>query len=96
MNAPCHICKGRLGPIKYETSAPNEPLGFVIDEIIPISKYWLGGYESPEEAALDFNNLAPAHRICNQMKGNKINYTMGQTQPKKRKAPKKITLDGDW
>ena len=34
MNAPCGICKGKLGPIHYdEPSDHNHPLSFVIDEI---------------------------------------------------------------
>ena len=34
MDAPCGICKGRLGPIHYdEPSDSKHPLSFVIDEI---------------------------------------------------------------
>lgn len=86
-NAPCHIC-GR--PIDY--SAPSDaqhPLSFVIDEIIPISKAVQYGYESREAAAQDPNNLAPAHWVCNQLKGNKINFSF--------KDSKKISVrDGEW
>ena len=91
MGLPCHICKGRLGEIHYdEPSDPKHPLSFVIDEIIPISRYKEGGYDSPEGAALDWNNLAPAHYICNQRKGNHL--------PTDRiRAEKKFNVaDGKW
>ena len=73
MDAPCGICKGRLGPIHYdEPSDYNHPLSFVIDEIKPISRYKEFGYSSKREAAEDWNNLQAAHFICNQRKGAKI------------------------
>lgn len=71
MAAPCGICRGRLGPIHYEEpSDSTHPLSFVIDEIHPISKYKQFGYASREAAAQDWNNLQPAHWVCNQLKGN--------------------------
>lgn len=86
----CGICKGRLGPIHYdEPSNHLHPLSFVIDEIKPISRYKEFGYSSKEEAAQDFNNLQPAHYICNQQKGNK---TVNDN-----KMIKKVSLrDGNW
>lgn len=40
MDAPCGICKGRLGAIHYdEPSDSKHPLSFVIDEIKPVSKW---------------------------------------------------------
>ncbi len=70
MQAPCGICKGRLGPIHYdEPSDYLHPLSFVIDEIKPISKYRQYGYESPAAAAQDFSNIQAAHWICNAKKG---------------------------
>lgn len=69
---PCSICRGRLGPIDY--AAPSDaahPLSFVIDEIRPVSRWREFGYESPEAAAQDPENLAPAHWCCNAAKGNK-------------------------
>ena len=64
MQAPCGICKGRLGPIHYdEPSDSKHPLSFVIDEIKPVSKWRIYGYGSPEEAA---------HWCCNASKGNKV------------------------
>jgi len=93
MAAPCGICKGRLGPIHYdEPSNAQHPLSFVIDEIIPVSKYYLGGYPTREAAAQDWNNLQAAHWICNARKGD---HTADELQRKKiiQKIP---ALDGEW
>ena len=90
MNAPCGICRGRLGPIRYDQpSDAQHPLSFVIDEIRPVSKYKLFGYESREAAAQDWSNLQAAHRCCNQAKSDKLNYQAQSV----RKAN---LLDGDW
>ena len=99
MQAPCGICKGKLGAIHYdEPSDSKHPLSFVIDEIMPVSKWRQAGYDNAAQAAQDWNNLQPAHYICNQLKGNKLNFTVGdlkinQLQQKQRKH---ITLDGTW
>ena len=96
MDAPCEICGGRLGRIHYEEpSDSSHPLSFVIDEIIPVSKWKLGGYGSPEQAAQDWNNLAPAHYICNQLKSDKIGYKIQERKTKTQKE-KIIFLDGKW
>ena len=72
MNAPCGICKGRLGEIHYDEPSNSEhPLSFVIDEIKPVSKYKLYGYNSRAECAQDWNNLQAAHWCCNAAKGNR-------------------------
>ena len=55
---PCHIC-GRA--IDYSLPA-GHPMSFEVDEIVPVSK---GG------SAIDRSNVAPAHRICNERRGNK-------------------------
>lgn len=55
---PCHIC-GMA--IDYDLPA-GDPMSFEVDEIVPVSK---GG--SP----IDRANVAPAHRICNERRGNK-------------------------
>lgn len=90
MNAPCGICRGRLGPIRYDQpSDAQHPLSFVIDEIRPISKHQLFGYDTREAAAQDWNNLQAAHYACNQAKGAKINF--GAAAAKKASLP-----DGDW
>ena len=95
MCLPCGICKGKLGEIDY--SAPSDskhPLSFVIDEIVPISKWKEAGYNSATEAAQDWNNLQPAHYICNQMKSNKTNFTLDKSI--QTKHAKGICLDGQW
>lgn len=56
---PCHIC-GR--PIDYDLPA-GDPWSFEVDEIVPVSR---GG--SP----IDRANVAPAHRICNERRGNRM------------------------
>lgn len=95
MQLPCGICKGRLGEIHYdEPSDSMHPLSFVIDEIIPVSRWKEFGYPSAEAVANDWNNLQPAHYCCNAMKSNKTSVELA-------KMPKKITRfakasDGDW
>lgn len=87
LGLPCAICGG---PIHYdEPSDAQHPLSFVIDEIIPVSKYWLGGYSSKAQCAQDWNNLQATHYCCNASKGAKLNY-------KKIKMPLQNTIDGDW
>lgn len=91
MGAPCGICHGKYGPIRYdEPSDSTHPLSFVIDEIIPVSRYRLGGYGSAEECANDWSNLRAAHYICNacrsnRMPGERVHKTQGVNIP-----------DGDW
>lgn len=91
MNAPCGICRGRLGEIHYdEPSDAQHPLSFVIDEIKPVSKWKQYGYNSAKECAQDWNNLQAAHYICNQKKSNK-------TDEDSHRIIKKIFVkDGDW
>lgn len=90
MDAPCGICKGRFGPIHYdEPSDAQHPLSFVIDEIIPVSRYREFGYESAEAAAHDWNNLQAAHYACNLAKSNKL--------PGDKKQPAvPLIKDGLW
>lgn len=81
MDAPCGICKGRLGPIHYdEPSDAKHPLSFVIDEVVPVSKWKQYGYHSPREVAEDWSNLQAAHYCCNQAKGNKVGFAKIATQ----------------
>lgn len=63
LGLPCAIC-GQ--PIDYDLPA-GDPMSFEVDEIVPVS---LGGDE------LDWSNLQPAHRICNQRKSNRIGFTL--------------------
>jgi 5-methylcytosine-specific restriction endonuclease McrA len=67
----CGIC-GR--PIDYSLPA-GDPWCYELDEIVPFA---LGG--SP----YDYDNVQPAHRICNQRKGKKM---------LKRKAQQEIKSD---
>lgn len=56
--APCHICGGA---IDYALPA-GHPMSFEVDEIVPVSRGC-----SP----IDRSNVAAAHRICNERRGNK-------------------------
>lgn len=69
---PCWICEafGRPSFIDYRLP-PGQPGSFEIDELVPVSRYWLGGYPGPEACANDYANLAAAHRRCNQWRGNR-------------------------
>ena len=89
---PCGICRGALGPIHYnEPSDARHPLSFVVDEIHPVSKWRQFGYDSPEAAAADFDNLQAAHWICNARKGAKT----GELIQKKVAAQTHLS-DGAW
>jgi 5-methylcytosine-specific restriction endonuclease McrA len=91
MDAPCGICKGKLGPIHYdEPSDSKHPLSFVIDEIKPVSKWKQFGYSSPAQAAQDWSNLQAAHYCCNQAKSNHVE---GE---KVVRISRKINSDGAW
>ena len=86
MGLPCGICGGRLGPIHYEEpSDPQHPLSFVIDEIVPVSRATAGGYSSPRQAAEDWNNLQPAHYLCNATKGAKTMEELHSSSGKNKK-----------
>ncbi len=94
MGEPCGICHGLLGPIHYdEPSDSAHPLSFVIDEIIPISRAAAYGYDSKAAAAQEWQNLQPAHYVCNARKSNKINMRGTSQKPE----PQALTLpDGEW
>lgn len=95
MGCECGICRGRLGPIHYdEPSDAMHPLSFVVDEIKPVSKWKLFGYESPEAAAQDWNNLQAAHYYCNAMKSDKLNFDLSKQEAVSE--PKINVIDGEW
>ena len=92
MDAPCGICKGKLGPIHYdEPSDSDHPLSFVIDEKKPVSRWREFGYPSAEAACKDWNNLQAAHWCCNQAKSNHVEGDQRVVRIQKR-----ICLDGEW
>lgn len=91
MNAPCGICNGRYGPIHYdEPSDAKHPWSFVIDEILPVSRWREFGYSSPEACVDDVNNIQAAHYRCNALKGNRL---MGEHRVNKNTI---FYPDGDW
>lgn len=93
MGAPCGICQGRYGAIKYdEPSDAKHPLSFVIDEIRPISRWREFGYGSAREAAEDWDNLQAAHYYCNAIKSNKTDFLIKND----KKTTKKPISDGNW
>ena len=87
---PCAICKGRLGPIHYdEPSDAEHPFSFVVDEIIPVSRWKEYGYESAAAAAQDWSNLQAAHWICNSKKSNRLGYEI-------KIFNRNVESDGEW
>ena len=88
-NRTCWICRlaGKSGVIDYSLRFPH-PYSFVIDELVPVSKYWLGGYATPEAAALDYNNLAAAHKCCNEWRGNKTVDEVKRLIAEKKMSPR--------
>lgn len=87
----CYLC-GR--PIDYDRVDVTDPLSWVVDEVIPVSRWQEFGYPSPRAVAEDFNNLRAAHRICNARKSNKTIEEL-RCKPKARKRAY-VALDGEW
>ena len=97
---PCWICRvmGKRGVIDYSLTFPH-PWSFVMDELVPVSKYWLGGYPNAQAAALDYNNLAAAHKCCNEWRSNKtVDEVMRIAQGRKvaKRLPSKVKTSRDW
>lgn len=44
-------------------------MSFELDEVVPVSRLPM---EARKAAACDESNVAPAHRACNQRKGNRM------------------------
>ena len=80
----CWICRafGRPDAIDYSLPA-RHPMSFELDELVPVSKYWLGGYASAEACALDYANCDAVHRCCNNWRKAK---TVGEVLAIARKA----------
>lgn len=92
MDAPCGICKGKLGPIHYdEPSDSDHPLSFVIDEIKPVSRWREFGFASAKAAAQEWSNLQAAHYCCNQAKSNHVEGDRQVTRIRAKSVP-----DGAW
>ena len=92
LGLPCAICGG---PIHYgEPSDSAHPLSFVIDERLPVSRFAEFGYSSREEAAQDWNNLQPAHYICNLRKKNKTSQELIIDEQKRYSAGPGKTVSG--
>ena len=88
MGLPCYLC-GK--PIHYdEPSNYKYPYSFVIDEVIPVSRWKEFGYPSPEAACLDMENLQAAHYCCNAAKSNKT-----APPPGRKNFPINLP-DGKW
>ena len=68
----CWICRAFGRPDRIDYSLPaRHPMSFEMDELIPVSRYWLGGYPSREACALDYANCDATHRRCNNWRKNK-------------------------
>ena len=59
VNAPCHICGGK---IDYFAAPSSTPDSYEPDHIVPVSM-------APEKE-LDLNNIAASHMRCNRRRGN--------------------------
>ena len=88
---PCWICvlAGKSGRIDYSLRFPH-PYSFVMDERVPVSKYWLGGYPTAQAAALDYDNLLAAHKCCNEWRGNKTVDEVKRLIAEKRAKPNDV------
>ena len=66
-----------------------------------VSKYWLGGYPTAQAAALDYKNLAAAHKCCNEWRGNKtveevMRIVSGRKGGRKPPTAKAVRTSRDW
>lgn len=92
MGAPCGICHGKLGEIRYDQkSCAENPLSFCVDEIHPVSRWREFGYDSPEAACMDPNNVQAAHWCCNAAKSNHI-----PGDARIMRNPRLFVRDGEW
>lgn len=71
-------------------------MSFEVDELVPVSRYWIGGYRSPEQCAADYGNLAAAHRACNQWRSNKSVAEVMAIAARSRTAPEGDLLPQPW
>ena len=72
MDAPCALCGGARGPIRYDQPRSHLfPLSLAIDERHPVSRWREFGYDSREACACDPDNWQPAHWVCNALASDK-------------------------
>lgn len=89
LGLPCGIC-GHA--IDYSLPA-GHPMSYELDEVVPVSRYKEGGYQSARQCALDSDNVRPVHRICNQRRGNGLRKPKrGRPNPPRRGLP----TSRDW
>lgn len=79
LGLPCALC-GQ--PIDYSLP-PGHPMSYELDEIVPVSK---GG------DPYDPDNVQPAHRVCNQRKGNRTTRALGASQ----RPPGRLRTSREW
>lgn len=98
---PCAICGQpidytipyrikRDGKWFYPDDAPE------LDEIVPVSRYREGGYDSPEQCALDPENHQAVHRRCNRWKSNRFIGSKPNVPMKKPKAKVQVKSHKPW
>lgn len=63
IDAPCHLCLGERGPIRYESTDPRDPFRFTADHVDAVAA--TGG------ASLKHGRLMPSHATCNSSRGAK-------------------------
>lgn len=81
MDAPCALCHGMRGPIRYDQPRNHMfPLSLAIDEVKPVGRWREFGYSSARECATDPSNWQPAHWVCNALASDK------RKQPAVRRA----------
>ena len=94
MGMPCYLCNK---PIHYdEPSDYKHPFSFVIDEVIPVSRWKEFGYDSPEAVANDFDNLRACHYVCNQTKGNRTDTEVRSLKSGKIKIKTRNAVVSEW
>lgn len=84
----CAICGGEVDKSLAGTTHPLAP---EVDEIVPVSRWYEGGYDSPTACALDPHNVRLVHRVCNIRRGA---ATAGRTPANTRGAS--VRLSRDW
>ena len=88
----CAIC-GR--PIDWSEpwNDGHNPLYVELDEIIPVSRW---SSEQQVAAATNIENIQAVHRLCNQRKGNKMNFTVDDTQNNSKRRSSRVRASQQW